>query len=104
MTTATVCKACGDVMGHVVTGTGTPNCGNIFCEDSPDHNIPVVITIPDIAHCSVCQQVATYRDGSWSIGNEQPSGNGSIKNAWMTELPFYVVKDQTYYCGCRGWE
>jgi hypothetical protein len=104
MATVTVCKACGTVIGQVVDGDDTPTCGNIFYEDSPDHNVPIVITVPDEAHCSDCKQAATYQDGSWLIGNDQPAGRGGFRNARMKDLPFYEAKDQTYYCGCRGWE
>jgi hypothetical protein len=104
MATVTVCKACGNDMGQLVDGSGKPDCGNIFGPDSPDHNVSIEITVPDIAHCSDCKQVATYQDGRWLIGDDQPSEGSAFRNAQMEKLPFYDASNYKYYCGCRGWE
>jgi len=80
MARVTVCKACGTVIGQVVDGAGVPTCGDMFCANSPDHNVPVEIEVPDLAHCSDCGQAATYQEGSWLIGNDKPAGRGGFRN------------------------
>jgi len=104
MATVTVCKACGTFIGQMVDGDGVPTCGDVFCVGSHDHNVPVEVEVPDLAHCSDCGQAATYEGGSWLIGYDKPAGRGGFRNARLKELPFYDPKTRTFYCGCRGWE
>jgi len=75
-----VCKGCGGKM-EAVDEQGNPAC--ITCAGiSPNNSIPVEMEVPDIAKCVYCG-----------------------KEAQVTQdLPFYNSRNNTYYCGCRGWD
>ena len=75
-----VCKGCGTKM-EAVDQHGKPACP-ICCGISPDSSIPIEVEAPDVAKCSFC--------GKEAIVSER--------------LAFYDSRDNTYYCGCRGWD
>lgn len=76
----TVCKGCGTRM-MAVDSDGKPACP-ICIGISPDSGIPVEVEVPNTAKCVYCGTEAEASD----------------------RLPFYSARDNTYYCGCRGWD
>jgi len=75
-----VCKGCGNKM-VAIDEKGNPSCPICFGL-SPDSSIPVEVEVPDITRCRYCGQEAKVTQ----------------------DLPFYDSRDNSYYCGCRGWD
>lgn len=104
MPTVTVCKGCGQSMMARNQATGKPSC--VTCiGTTPDSGIPVEVDVPDAARCS-CGQTATWNpeEKKWHIGSEVPRGREGYRNMDIAELPFYDSRNNSFYCGCRGWD
>ena len=100
----TVCKGCGNAF-MAKDDKSNPACP-ICVGISPDSGVPLEIEIPDISYCVYCGQIAQYdiETQKWHIGNDKPSGKEGYRNVDVKELPFYRATDDTYYCGCKGWD
>jgi len=82
-----VCAGCGkSIVGSVIkAGTlprGTKIC--LICGSTKFKEID----LPETLSCRYCKIVSTVED---------------LFKQWK-QIPFLDINDNTYYCGCRGWE
>ena len=83
----TVCKGCGHSMETTNMKTGKPNC--VICIGLElENSIPVEIEMPDEIKCGSCGKISKVSD---------------LLKHWR-DIPFYNSKEESYYCGCQGWE
>ena len=89
MTKQLVCANCGEaVIGKLVSSTtldakpGDKVC--LICNSTEFK----MVELPETLTCTYCKKEAKVED---------------ILKKW-TKIPFLSIKDETYYCGCRGWD
>jgi len=83
-----VCAGCGTVL-VAVDSKGNPACP--ICIGISEHSGMVrEVEIPDeVLKKAVCPHCKRTADQTrWNI----------------KDLPFYEAKNNTFYCGCRGWD
>lgn len=81
--TQLVCASCG-ASGGIATEITTKEKTCVFCMGKTFK----VVELPETLTCIYCKKEVKVED---------------ILKKW-TKIPFLDIMNNTYYCGCRGWD